>query len=81
MTATNKVAPYASMSGSDGRPKASHHHGHDWDGGYVISYLRDKPGTVTFGTIPKTGEMTPLIVYRCRLQSQFRAGGKAGSGQ
>jgi hypothetical protein len=36
------------------------------------SYLWDKP---------QNGEMTPLIVYRCRLQVQFRAGGKAGSGQ
>src|SRR5205809_1069534 len=25
---------------------------------------------------PKTGEMTPLIVYRCRLQSQFRLEGR-----
>jgi hypothetical protein len=45
--------------------------------------------TVTFGTslvqLPlgqaQNGEMTPLIVYQCRLQSQFRARGKAGSGQ
>jgi len=27
----------------------------------LYSYLRDKPGTVTFATRPKTGEMTPLI--------------------
>src|SRR5450631_1356553 len=27
----------------------------------LYSYLLDKPGTVTFATRPKTGEMTPLV--------------------
>ena len=47
----------------------------------TVQLPSDKPGTVTFGTSPKTGEMAPLMCDGAVCGSQFRAGGKAGSGQ